>query len=356
MRLPWVRGISTAGSFAPPSCVAPAQPFCIATGISAPTTSPGYVPLQGVASADSRPSLQPPSLEELPDPEAIERQKHGYARSLDQQLEDGKTLIAEESNQQKEQLYQAAKQLKLEYSTRLELAVQKAELELDRFARQQQQQQQQMPILPHSSSARVDTMDGTVAALATLNAAPTCAATPNQTSCVEPVARCMTSTGGVTAPSSPASASGCSMPFRTRQAHVGSPASCLTRTASPAPILVAAPNSATIGSARPLSPAAGSARSCGMLRMSLAASPSRCGAVRISTAGRGQASAAASPVRRLSPSTLQRHRPVATYRGGNSSCGANASGPGSINVPSSTRLPSPIVRHSMPGGVLGAAC
>merc|ERR1719362_698304 len=67
-----VRGISTAGSFAPPSCVAPAQPFCIATGISAPTTSPGYVPLQGVASADSRPSLQPPSLEELPDPEAIE--------------------------------------------------------------------------------------------------------------------------------------------------------------------------------------------------------------------------------------------------------------------------------------------
>jgi len=100
------------------------------SGTPAATTTPGYVPLQGVASADPRLSLQLPPLEELPDPEAIKRQKHGYARSLNQQVEDGRRLIAEESKQKKEQLYQAAKRLKLEHTTRLELAVQIAELEL----------------------------------------------------------------------------------------------------------------------------------------------------------------------------------------------------------------------------------
>jgi len=368
-----VHGIPTTCSFVPPSCVATGSPvpttvppFCVATGIPVVTTTPGYVPLQGVASADSRPTLQPPPLEELPDPQAIERQKHGYARSLDQQLEDGKRLIAEESIQQKEQLYQAAKQLKLEYSTRLELAVQKAELELDQFARQQQQ----MPILPHSSSVRLertrrrllrmDTMDGTVAAVGNLGAAPSRAATANQTACVELLARCMTSNASATAPNSPTLAGSWSMPFRTRQRRVGSPAPCLTRTISPAPIVVAVTSPASACPAWSLSQAAGSVHSSGMLRLSLAASHARCTATRVSTASRGPAAAVTSPLQCVSPSNMSRCQPVATSCGNKSSCGTAAIGPRSNNgpslqSPSSTRLAPAPVRHSMPGGVLGAA-
>lgn len=92
-----------------------------------------------VASGMNRRAL----TEGIPDPAAVQRQKEGYARSLEEQLRKGVEVLAATHKQQTDLLHAQANQEKQRYNIALDQQVKQRELELSQQYNQQLMQLQQ---------------------------------------------------------------------------------------------------------------------------------------------------------------------------------------------------------------------
>jgi len=176
-------------SYAPPSAVvrqasalslAPASvqmlpnlPAVPAAGASVTAAAaPGYAPVAGLPMAAQSSLLLspadlptpvepqvPPSLTAgIPDPASIERQKHSYAKGLDDQLKHGTDVLAQQLKQQSDYLFALADQRKRQYALQVDQEIKQREMDLaqqhnEQLLLLQQAAQQQKSALEHQANA-----------------------------------------------------------------------------------------------------------------------------------------------------------------------------------------------------------
>ncbi|CAE7727349.1 unnamed protein product [Symbiodinium sp. CCMP2456] len=92
-----------------------------------------------VQAADrSGPPVQPPRLTEgIPDPQAVEQQKHAYEKSLDAQLDQGIKMIEQQNEVKKQALRQEAEMKKEQYFLQVDQQLKAQEMSVDQQANYQ---------------------------------------------------------------------------------------------------------------------------------------------------------------------------------------------------------------------------
>jgi len=91
-----------------------------------------------VAPAMQGPPVQPPSLTEgMPDPHAIEQQKNAYARSLDEQLQQGIKMIETSNDNKKQTLRQEAELKREQFFLQVDQQLKAQEMSVDQQANYQ---------------------------------------------------------------------------------------------------------------------------------------------------------------------------------------------------------------------------
>jgi len=97
--------------------------------------------------------MAPQSLEALPDPQTIARQKDDYLKALDDEFNHGTQELGAQIQARKQLLMDMAAQKKAEYSAQVEGQVQAQHLALD------QQYQQQLSLLQQKASAQKSSLE-----------------------------------------------------------------------------------------------------------------------------------------------------------------------------------------------------
>jgi len=151
----------TAASVTPVYAPAPVQGACTPIGSYAPAPVTPPLPSPAPVSVlDLPPEPPQPLTTGFPDPVAIERQKAAYARGLNEQLQHGTEVLAQQLKQQSDYLFSMGDQQKRQYELQVNQHIKQQELALaqqhnEQLLMLQHAAQQQKAALEHQSNALI---------------------------------------------------------------------------------------------------------------------------------------------------------------------------------------------------------